>query len=101
LEQTFNDLNIDVASQSLNNFINTAIQVSGAVDKIDFDNFNTQLNETHKLLEKVNNSGRSYSEEDYKALIAANKSLESKFIQIGDKFMYVNGTMQELREAIE
>ena len=100
LKQTFDELNIAVADASLDNFIQQAIETSRAVDKINFDNFNKQLNDTYNLLEKMKSGNRKYSEEDYKAIVASNKSFESKFMQVGDEFVYVGGTMEELKEAI-
>lgn len=74
---------------------------ANAIEKIKFDKFAEGINDTYKLLEKIKQGGRIYSEEDYKALIGANKDLKKSFVKIGDEFHYVGGTMDELIDALE
>jgi hypothetical protein len=52
-------------------------------------------------MEKTKFGARTYSESDYKEIIAANKSLEKTFMQVGDEFIYVGGNIQELTNALE
>lgn len=86
---------------SLHSFIETGKQVSHAIDKINFSTLADDINNTYKLLNKIKEGGRSYSEEDYKELIAGNKSLENSFTQLGDDFIYVGGSMEDLIDAIK
>jgi hypothetical protein len=64
----------------LQDFIDKGIEVSNAIDKIDFSNLTNNIYEAYSLLDKIKANGREYEQDDYKLLIAANKSLEDKFI---------------------
>lgn len=101
LAEVFDELDLEYSTQSLDEFIEKGKEVSGAIKQIDFSSLGEQLNNTRQLLDKIKQSGRTYSEDDYKALIAANKSLEKKFTKVGDDFLYTGGSMEELTEAIE
>ena len=72
-----------------------------AVVKINFDTLAQDINNIYKTLDKTKEGNRTYSESDYKELIAANTSLRDKFVQVGDEFLYIGGTVEELTEALE
>ena len=100
LENFFETMNIP--TDGLQNFIDKGIEVSNAIEKIDFENFNKSLNDTYTLIQKIKEEGsRKFDEEGYNELIAANKNLEKDFRQIGDKFVYVGTSLDNLKDALE
>jgi hypothetical protein len=77
LKYVVDELDIPVATDALQDFINKGIEVSGAIKKINFDAFNQELHDTYELIQKVKQGGsRSFGEDEYKEIIAANKELE-------------------------
>jgi hypothetical protein len=101
LGYTLDNLGIPYVTEKLNKFTEAGILAAGAIDKINFDTLATDINNTYKLLDKIKEGGRTYSEADYKELIAGNKSLEKSFTQIGDEFIYVGGSMEALTDAVK
>ena len=91
---------VDSSDQSLQTFIDEAKKVTGAIEKIDFSNFNQQINQTIELLKKAEEGARKYSEEEYNSFIAANKGLKKDFIQIGNEYVYLGTAMSDLTDAI-
>jgi hypothetical protein len=69
--------------------------------KIDFSNFNNQINDTIELLKKAKEGARNYSEDEYKSFVAADKSLSDDFVQVGDEFIYLGTSMKDLTDAIQ
>jgi hypothetical protein len=51
-------------------------------------------------LKKAEGGARKYSEEEYKSFVAANKGLKNDFVQIGDEFVYLGSSMDDLKEAV-
>lgn len=102
LKYVFDDLNIPIATDALQKFIDKGIEVSNAIEKIDFDGLNESLNNTYELIKKIKeDSSRSFGEEEYKKFVASNKGLEKQFMQIGDEFVYMGGSIQDLIAALE
>ena len=102
LEYVFDKLNIPVAADAMQNFIDKGIEASNAVDKIDIEGLNDALNNTYELIKKIKEtSSRSYGEEDYKKIVNGNKRLEDQFIQIGDEFVYMGESINDLIGALE
>ena len=102
LKYIFDDLNIPIATDALQAFIDKGIEVSNAIEKIDFDGLNESLNNTYELIKKIKeDSTRSFGEEEYKKFVANNKGLEKQFMQIGDEFVYMGGAIQDLVAALE
>jgi hypothetical protein len=56
----------------------------------------------HSLFKSIQDGsqGRTFSQENYKALIESNKQLADKFILIGDSFYYLGDSMQELSNSL-
>jgi hypothetical protein len=101
LADVFSNLNINYATEALNDFVAAGKAAYNAITKIDFSTLNTDINNIYKTIEKVKKGERTYSEADYKEIITGNKSLEKDFTQIGDEFIYVGGTIEELTAALE
>lgn len=101
LADTFEQLGISIPTAQLNAFIQSGIKVSGAIEKINFDTLATDINNTYKLLDKIKEGGRTYTEEDYKQLIAGNQNLAKSFTQVGDEFIYVGGSIEDLKDAVK
>jgi hypothetical protein len=103
LADTFEELGLmtNINKEALDGFIKSGIEASNAIRKINFDTLANDINDTFKLLDKIKEGGRTYSESDYKELIAANKALEKSFMQVGDEFIYMGGSMDELTEAVK
>ena len=103
LKYTFQDMGImaNMNSEALQRFVDAGKLAANAIYKINFESLANDINNTYKLIDKIKEGGRIYNESDYKELVAANRSLESQFTQIGDEFIYVGGSMEDLREALE
>ena len=103
LAYTMEELNIvtDATDQSLVDFIDAAKDASNAIVKVDFTDFNNQINQTIVLLEKIREGARNYSKEDYQSFVATNPTLKDDFVQIGDDFVYLGNAIQELEEAVK
>ena len=103
LKKTFDELDIPIATAALQDFIDKGIEVSNAIEKINFDTFNKELHDTYELIQKIKSGGstRSFDEDTYKQIIGNNVDLASQFRQIGDEFVYVGGSMDALVEALE
>ena len=101
LAYTLEDLNISLNASSLSDFTKEAKEASNAILKIDFTSLSDDINNTYQLLEKVKEGGRKYSEDDYKKFLAGNSNLEDSFTKIGDEFVYVGGSMEDLTDALK
>ena len=101
LAEVFDGLDVDYNTEQMTKFIETGKQAYNAIEKIDFGNLANDINETYKLINKVKQGGRTYSEGDYKELIAANKELSKNFTKIGNEYIYVGSSMDSLVEALE
>jgi hypothetical protein len=102
LKYVFDELNIPIANEALQTFIDKGIEASNAIEKIDFDGLNESLNNTYALIEKIKeSSSRSFGEEEYKKFVSNNKGLEKQFIRIGDEFVYMGGSINDLVDALE
>ena len=102
LKYVFDEMNIPVATEELQNFVDKGIEVAGAIKKIDFDNFNKELHDTYELIQKIKgNNGRTFTEEEYKELVGSNKALGDQFKQIGKDYVYVGSSMDTLVKALE
>ena len=82
-------------------FVEDAKEASNAIRKIDFSTLSKNIGKAYGMLDTINQGNREYEEDFYKDLIATNKTLEKSFIQIGEKFVYLGTSMDELREAIK
>lgn len=101
LQDVFDNLGIEIGTQKLQEFIDTAIETSNAVNKIDFTNFTSQIKKAYEALDAIEGNNRVYKEETYKSLVSFNSTLSKNFMQVGEDFVYLGGSMQELKEAIE
>jgi hypothetical protein len=101
LGETLAELDIMPDVDALNKLAEAGKNAYNAMVKINFDTLAQDINNIYKTLDKTKEGKRSYSESDYKELIAANKALKDEFVQIGDEFLYIGGTMEELTEALE
>lgn len=100
LEEYMSEMGI-VWTEAMTTFVSNAQTASNAIRKIEFKDLANDLNNAYKLLDKIEQGGRQYSEDDYNSLIATNKDLKKSFTQIGDKFVYLGGSMKELEEAVK
>lgn len=92
----------DLPVKDLEGFVDQAKELSNAIKKVDFDSLNKQLQNTYQLIEKIEEkSSRTFTEEEYKELISANRDLEGAFTQVGDKYIYIGGKMDTLTDALE
>lgn len=101
LGYTFEQLGIKIPSKKLQDFIDQGIELSGAIDKINFSTLSSDINEAYKLLDKVKEGGRAYSDDEYQKLIKANKNLEKSFTKVGDDFVFTGGSIEELISAVQ
>jgi ABC-type transporter Mla subunit MlaD len=101
LGEALAELDIMPDVDALNKLAEAGKNAYNAMVKINFDTLAQDINNIYKTLDKTKEGNRTYSESDYKELIAANNTLKDEFIQIGDEFLYIGGTMEELVEALE
>lgn len=94
-------LDIEPNAEALKDLAEAGKIAYNAMVKINFDTFAQDINNIYKTLDKVKEGNRTYSESDYKELIATNNALKDEFVQVGDEFLYTGGTMEELIEALE
>lgn len=95
---------MDISVRGIDDLVQELIEDTGALEKIDLD----KLKETSTTLLNLSGSirdqsqGRSFSEEDYKALIEMSPELESKFsVGLDGSYVYLGSSMNELTKAIE
>ena len=101
LGEALAELDIVPDVNALNALAEAGKNAYNAIVKINFDTLAQDINNIYKTLDKTKEGNRTYSESDYKELIAANNALKDEFVQIGDKFLYIGGTMKGLIEALE
>lgn len=101
LALTFEELGISIPEKELQAFINKGIEVSGAIEKIDFSGLSQKIYSLYDLVDKIENGGRQFSQEDYSSLIATDSSLKDQFIQMGDEFVYIGNSLANLTDAIK
>ena len=101
LEDVLNTLPIEYNTDALRNFAVAGIAAYNAIEKIDFDNLAKDINDIYTTINKAKQGERKYNETDYKEMVAANKDLEKSFVQIGDEFVYIGGSIDELPAALE
>lgn len=101
LDYAFEKLKLNIPTAEIEAFVAAGKDAANAVRKIDFTTLSNDINETYKLLDKIKEGGRSYSEEDYKKIIQSNNKLEKSFKKIGDEFIFVGGSMKELTDAVQ
>ena len=101
LGEALAELDIEPDVNALNALAEAGKNAYNAIVRINFDTLAQDINNIYKTLDKTKEGNRTYSESDYKELIAANNALKDEFIQIGDEFLYIGGTMEELVEALE
>jgi hypothetical protein len=101
LGEVLSELEIAPAAEALEALSIAGKNAYNAIVKVNFDTLAQDINNIYKTLDKTKEGKRSYSESDYKELIAVNKALKDEFVQIGDEFLYVGGTMESLTEALE
>ena len=101
LALTFEELGVSIPKDELQAFINKSIEVSGAIEKIDFTSLANSLYDTYALIEKIKNSSRKFSEEDYKAILTKDNTLSSSFVQMGEEYVYIGDSIQDLTKALE
>jgi hypothetical protein len=80
LGDALDNLNIDYNVDALNNLATTGIAAYNAIEKVNFDTLAKDINSIYETIEKAKSGNRSYSESDYKEMIAANKDLEKSFV---------------------
>ena len=95
------EMGITLDPTKLQNFTEAGKAASNAIEKIDFANFAEKIRDTYKLMDKVKEGERTYGEDEYKSLVSANQELKDSFIQVGEDFYYVGGSMEALTDALE
>ena len=101
LGEALANLDITPNADALNALAEAGKKAYNAIVKINFETLANDINNIYKTLGKTKEGNRAYSEADYKEIIASNKNLKDAFVQIGDEFLYVGGSMEALIEALE
>jgi hypothetical protein len=73
------------------------------VDMANLEKLNTDLAKTRDLIESIESGeqGRTFSKENYEALVAANEDIASQFVQIGDEFHFVGTSLLEVAKTLK
>lgn len=95
-------MNIEITPE-LENFIVTAKEAAGAIRIINFKTFNQDIQSVYETLKQFKSGelGRELGQEQYDSIIRNNAELKGDFIQIGDKFIYLGESIQDLITAVE
>jgi hypothetical protein len=101
LSEVLDGMDIDYSAEALERLSVAGIAAYNAIEKINFDTLAQDINNIYETINKARAGNRTYTEEEYKEFIAANKSLEKTFVQIGKDFIYVGGTIETLIAALE
>lgn len=102
LKQVIDELNIPIATNALQKFVDKGIEVAHAIEKIDFSTFNQELNKTYELIKKIQQTNsRVFDEDEFKSITNKNSALSTDFKQIGESFVYIGGSMSALTAALE
>lgn len=100
LSASLMELGVNINKTDWDNFTQNAIKASNAIRKVDYNQLASDISKVYELLGMTKEGNRKFTEEQYKSLTSRDKSLEKAFIQVGDQFIYVNGTIEQLNEAI-
>lgn len=104
LPETLAELGISVPADQLQDFIEIAQDAAGAIKNIDLDKLNEQMQQLASIANKIdtNEQGRTFSDSDYNALVAADSDLADDFRQnLDGEWVYIGESMDTLRAAIE
>jgi hypothetical protein len=73
------------------------------VDMVNLEKLNTDLTKTRELIESIESGeqGRTFSKENYDALVAANEDIANQFVQIGDEFHFVGTSLLEVAKILK
>ena len=103
LPEIINNLGLSVPSDKLQDLINKAQELGIVIDTVNFDTVTNSIQNMYDLMKSIQSGeqGRTFTEEAYQQLIASNKDLATDFVQIGDEFHYLSGTMEDLIEELK
>jgi hypothetical protein len=83
-------------------FVASAKLAAHAVDIINFDTLSKDLQDLYDTMKAIQDGkqGRTFDNDTYELLIASNKELAKDFVQMGDSFYYLGGSMDNLTESL-
>ena len=102
LPEVFKEMGISITPE-LEKLITDAKNAGIAVSMVDFNKLNEEIKSTYDTLKSIKSGeqGREFDQKTYEQLIVADKTLADKFVQVGDKFVYMGSSMDTLTGALE
>jgi NACalpha-BTF3-like transcription factor len=101
LPELFENLGIELDNTALEKFINKIKDLGVAIETVDIKKMASAIQSMYDLYASImsGEQGRDFTQEAYEALVKSNGDLADKFVQVGDVFKYVGGSIGELAEA--
>ena len=103
-EETLKVLGLDgiMTTASFQNLSEKTKEVANSIRRMDVNKLSEGFEERLSLIDKVRQQGsREFDKETYKNLISYDETLKKDFVQIGDKFMYLGGKMEDLIDTLD
>ena len=79
------------------------IDLGIAVETVDLKTITSSIQSMYDLMKSIasGEQSRDFDEDAYNAVIAADESLKSSFVQLGDKFYYLGNSLDELNTTLK
>jgi hypothetical protein len=104
LPEIFRQMGINVPTGALQNLIDTAIETTGAIKKIDLELLNEKLISVQQTIQAILSGEQqfnNFSEEFVEDIKALDSTFGDKFLQrLDGTYTYIGGTMEDLISAI-
>ena len=103
LPEILDSMDIQVANGALEDLINTVQKLGISVQTIDFKKLTDQIQDTIQLMRNIQSGdqGRVFDQSSYDLLIKSNADLAKDFVQIGNEFHYLGGSMRDLSKTLK
>ena len=102
LPEILDGMDIQVANDKLENLIETVQQLGISVEILNFKKLTEQIQDTIKLMRDIQSGsqGRVFDQSSYDLLVKSNADLAKDFVQIGNEFHYLGGSMRNLSDSL-
>lgn len=104
LKASLKNLIPSLTTKQIEDFTNKLSDLGDAFYKLDLESLIKQLQKTGSIIQKIQSGDQmsSFSEEDYKTLIAANKELSQDFVQdLDGNYIYLGHSIYDLILALQ
>jgi polyhydroxyalkanoate synthesis regulator phasin len=99
--EALGEMNIELNKDSLDKFIKGIKELKIAVETVDLKKMSSLLQGLYDIYAGIlsGEQGRTFSQDAYEKLINANSDLANKFVQVGEVFKYVGGSINDLANS--